>query len=48
MAREIEGAELFLYPGAGHLFADAGSVDYDEPATELLMRRTLEFLARLD
>ncbi|WP_199489180.1 hypothetical protein [Micromonospora craniellae] len=44
---DIDGAELYLYPGAGHLFADAGGVDYDEPAAELLIGRTLDFLARL-
>jgi dienelactone hydrolase len=47
LAREISDAELFLYPGAGHLFADACSDDYDEQAAALLMRRTLEFLDRL-
>ncbi|WP_433530777.1 dienelactone hydrolase family protein [Micromonospora sp. CA-263727] len=47
VAREVEGAELFLYPGAGHLFADSSSVDYDEQAAELLIGRTLEFLGRL-
>ncbi|MEV1289959.1 dienelactone hydrolase family protein [Micromonospora sp. NPDC049679] len=47
LAREISGAELFLYPGSGHLFADASSDDYDEQATALLMKRTLEFLERV-
>jgi dienelactone hydrolase len=47
MAAELDGAELYLYPGAGHLFADAGGVDYDEPAAELLIGRTLDFLDRL-
>lgn len=37
-------AELFLYPGAQHLFADPSLPDYDEPAATLLMDRVLRFL----
>ncbi|MFI1096293.1 dienelactone hydrolase family protein [Streptomyces sp. NPDC020917] len=37
-------AELFLYPGSGHLFADPGLPDYDAPATALLTSRALAFL----
>ena len=40
-------AELFLYPGSGHLFADPSSGDYDEPAAALLKERTLAFLRRV-
>jgi dienelactone hydrolase len=43
----VPGAELFIYPGAGHLFAEVGGADYDEAAATLLTARTLEFLARL-
>lgn len=47
-ARELvasaENAELFLYPGDQHLFADAGLPSYDEDAAALLVRRVLEFL----
>jgi dienelactone hydrolase len=47
-ARELvenaDGAELFLYPGAGHLFADNSLPDYDESAATLLTRRVLAFL----
>jgi dienelactone hydrolase len=47
-ARELvettEGAELFLYPGDGHLFADSSLPDYDEEAATLLKRRVLTFL----
>jgi dienelactone hydrolase len=43
----IDGAELFIYPGSGHLFADPSSDDYDEQATSLLKERTLAFLDRL-
>jgi dienelactone hydrolase len=41
-------AELFLYAGSGHLFADPSSADYDEEATLLLKQRTLAFLHRVD
>lgn len=44
LAREIPGAELFLYPGTAHLFADVSLGDYDEEAAALLLQRTLAFL----
>lgn len=47
LAREIPDAELFLYSGAGHLFADSSLGDYDEEAAALLLQRTLMFLERL-
>ncbi len=37
-------AELFLYPGKQHLFADNSLPSYDEPAATLLMERVLRFL----
>jgi len=40
--------EMFLYPGDGHLFADASVDDYDAAATALLLERTFQLLARLD
>jgi dienelactone hydrolase len=40
-----ERAELFLYPGKEHLFADSSLSSYDEAAASLLMRRVLDFLA---
>ena len=43
---EIENAELFLYPGDGHLFADSSLSDFDEQATALLKERVLVFLER--
>lgn len=51
-AREIvaalgpEHAELFTYPGDQHLFADSSLDTYDAAAAELLLERTLAFLAR--
>jgi dienelactone hydrolase len=41
-------AELFLYPGSGHLFADPSVGDYNEEAAGLLKKRTLAFLHRVD
>jgi dienelactone hydrolase len=42
--RTVESAELFLYPGDRHLFADDSLPDYDEGAATLLKRRVLGFL----
>ena len=51
-ARELDetigGAELFLYPGDSHLFADNSLPDYDEKAAALLMERVLAFLKGVD
>jgi dienelactone hydrolase len=38
-------AELFLYPGDQHYFADSSLPSYRAPAAALLQRRVLEFLA---
>ena len=50
-AREIvatvEDAELFLYPGDQHYFADSSLPSYDAEATALLTKRVLELLARV-
>lgn len=40
----VESAELFLYPGDRHLFADSSLPDYDEAAAKLLKERLLVFL----
>lgn len=40
-------AELFLYPGDQHLFADASLPSYDEDAAKVLIERVLAFLARV-
>ncbi len=42
---EADEAELFLYPGDQHLFADSSLPSYDPDATALLTRRVLDFLA---
>jgi dienelactone hydrolase len=50
-AREIvanvQDAELFLYPGDQHYFADSSLPSYDAEASALLTHRVLEFLARV-
>jgi dienelactone hydrolase len=43
----IDDAELFLYPGDRHLFADRSLPDYDEGAAKLLEQRVLSFLDRV-
>jgi dienelactone hydrolase len=40
-------AELFLYPGDRHLFADSSLPSYDAVATALVVRRSREFLDRV-
>ncbi|WP_049563280.1 dienelactone hydrolase family protein [Nonomuraea sp. SBT364] len=45
-AAKALGAELFLYPGDRHLFADSGLPSYDADATALLTERVLAFLRR--
>jgi hypothetical protein len=46
LARTVDGAELFLYPGSGHLVSDDGLGDYDEAATRLILQRSSAFLDR--
>ena len=51
-ARELvastDGAELFLYPGDQHYFADSSLPSYDPAATVLLTQRVLAFLDAVD
>jgi len=51
-ARELvastDGAELFLYPGDQHYFADSSLPSYDAAATVLLTQRVLAFLDAVD
>jgi dienelactone hydrolase len=44
LVAEVEKAELFLYPGDGHLFADSSLDDFDPEAAALLKERVLTFL----
>ena len=47
IAETVADAELFLYPGDQHYFADSSLPSYDAEATALLTKRVLEFLARV-
>ena len=47
IVEEVEDAELFLYPGDQHYFADSSLPSYDPEATKLLTGRVLEFLDRV-
>jgi dienelactone hydrolase len=44
----VDSAELHLYPGDRHLFADNSLPDYDESAATLLRQRMLSFLDNID
>ena len=44
LVESTDDAELFLYPGDQHYFADSSLPSYDEAATRLLTERVLAFL----
>jgi dienelactone hydrolase len=46
LVAEAEDAELFVYPGDQHLFADSSLPSYDADAAALLTQRVLAFLTR--
>lgn len=46
LVESAENAELFIYPGSKHLFADSSLDSYDERAARELMQRVLAFLAQ--
>jgi dienelactone hydrolase len=48
LVASTDQAELFLYPGDKHLFADPSLPSYDEAAANLLRDRVIAFLGRLD
>jgi dienelactone hydrolase len=45
LVEQVPGAELFLYHGDAHLFADSSLPWYDAEAAALMTKRVLEFLA---
>jgi dienelactone hydrolase len=47
LVEEADDAELFLYPGDQHYFADSSLPSYDAEATALLTQRVLAFLHRV-
>jgi len=48
LVASTDQAELFLYPGKVHLFADSSLPSHDKSASELMTRRVLDFLTGLD
>ena len=46
LVAEAAGGELFLYPGAAHLFTDRSLDAYDEGPAELVLGRALALLSR--
>jgi len=48
LVETVQGAELFLYPGDRHLFADSSLPDYDEDAATLLRQRVRSFLESIE
>ena len=47
IVEEADDAELFLYPGDKHLFADSSLSSYDPAAAALMTERVLAFLGRV-
>lgn len=47
LVEEARNAELFLYPGDQHLFADSSLPSYDADAAALLTKRVVDFLGML-
>jgi dienelactone hydrolase len=45
LVESVKQAQLFLYPGDRHYFADASLPSYDQDAAALLTERVLSFLA---
>jgi dienelactone hydrolase len=44
IVESTDNAELFLYPGDQHYFADSSLPSYDPEASALLTKRVVEFL----
>lgn len=44
LVSSVETAELFLYQGRGHVFADNSLSSYDDAAARLLTQRVIRFL----
>lgn len=46
--RSGTAAEIFRYPGGGHLYTDASLPDYDARAADLTWKRVIDFLDAID
>jgi dienelactone hydrolase len=44
LVASTDQAQLFVYPGREHLFADSSLPSYDQASADLLIGRVLEFL----
>jgi dienelactone hydrolase len=47
LVESTDQAELFVYPGNEHLFTDSSLPAFDPAAADLVMSRTLAFLAAI-
>jgi dienelactone hydrolase len=47
LVESTDQAELFLYPGDVHVFADSSLPWHDPEATALLVSRVIQFLSRI-
>ena len=47
LVEATDDAELYLYPGDRHIFADSSLPSYDREAAELMTGRVIEFLSKL-
>jgi dienelactone hydrolase len=48
LVSSVKAAELFLYQGRGHLFADSSLPSYEEAAASLLTERVIRFCSTVD
>jgi dienelactone hydrolase len=48
LAQQVDGAEVFVYPGDRHLFTDDSIEEFDPETAALVVERSLDFLARID
>jgi carboxymethylenebutenolidase len=44
LAQDRQGSAAYIYPGTHHWFAESDRPEYDEAASELAYRRTVQFL----
>ena len=47
LVKEADDGELFVYPGDRHLFTDSSLPTYDAEAGALVVKRVVDFLARV-
>jgi dienelactone hydrolase len=47
LAATVPGAELFVYPGSGHLIADSSLAEYEPESAALILDRVKQFLDRM-